>query len=213
MTYGSLVLEYLLPILILSPLGRPWTRRAAITGTWSLHLGIAAVANVGSFCLTMIAYSMFLVSPEDWEWLRGKLAAIRGPNAPAVAALTLPAVDRAQPPKRSPLRWLSHAFLALLVVAAISQVLVENWAVPKCLKHRQPKWIQATIQTFRLNQGWSMFAANAPRDDMWIVVDATTIDGQRIDPYNDLATRYADPTLRTLPPREVKAKLFLAKRR
>ncbi len=201
MTYGSLVLEYLLPILILSPWGRPWTRRAAIAGIWGLHLGIAAVANVGSFSLVMIAYSMFLVSAEDWEWLRGKLVALRGSNAPAVAALTLPTVDPAQTPKRSPLRWLSHAFLALLVVAAISQVLVENWSVPKFLKHQQPKWIQATIQSFRLNQGWSMFASNAPRDDMWIVVDATTIDGRQIDPYNELATRYADPTLRTIPPR------------
>jgi hypothetical protein len=113
----------------------------------------------------------------------------------------LPAGDSAQTLKRSPLRWLSHAFLALLVVAAISQVLVENWSVPKFLKHQQPTWIQATIQTFRLNQGWSMFASNAPRDDMWIVVDATTIDGRQIDPYNELATRYADPTLRTIPPR------------
>ena len=80
-------------------------------------------------------------------------------------------------------------------------MLVENWAVPAFLKHQQPKWIQATIQTFRLNQGWSMFAANAPRDDMWIVVDAVTSDDRHIDPYNELATRYADPTLRTLPPR------------
>jgi hypothetical protein len=201
MTYASLVLEYLLPILILSPWGRPWTRRAAIASIWCLHLGIAAVANVGSFSFVMMAYSMFLVSPEDWDWLRGKLAALRGPNAPAVAALTLPDVDPKRTPTRSPLRWLSHAFLAFLVVAAVSQVLVENWAVPQFLKHPQPKWIQATIQTFRLNQGWSMFASNAPRDDMWIVVDAITIDGRHVDPYNELATQYADPTLRTLPPR------------
>ncbi|MGB8223224.1 MAG: HTTM domain-containing protein [Polyangiales bacterium] len=201
MTYGSLVLEYLLPLLILSPWGRPWTRRAAIACIWSLHLGIAAVANVGSFSLVMIAYSMFLVSPADWAYLRGKLLARRGQGAWVVAALTLPEVDPATTPKQTPLHWLSNAFLAFLVVAAISQVLVENWAVPAFLKHEQPKWVQATIQTFRLNQGWSMFAPNAPRDDMWIVVDAVTSDGRHIDPYNELATRYADPTLQTVPPR------------
>lgn len=159
------------------------------------------MANVGSFSLVMIAYSMFLVSPEDWEYLLGKLLARRGRGAPVVAALTLPQVDPAKTPKHAPLHWLSNAFLAFLVVAVVSQVLVENWAVPAFLKHPPPKWIQATIQTFRLNQGWSMFTANAPRDDMWIVVDAVTGDGRHVDPYNELATRYADPTLRTLPPR------------
>lgn len=201
MTYFSLVIEYLLPLLILSPWGRPWTRRAAIACIWALHLGIAAIANVGSFSFVMIAYSMFLVSPEDWEWLRAKLASHRGEDAPAVAALTLPTVDRSQNPNRSPLRWFSHAFLAFLLVAAVSQVLQENWAVPKFLKHRQPKWIQATVQAFRLNQGWSMFASDAPRHDMWIVVDAVTADGRHVDPYNEFATRYADPTMRTVPPR------------
>lgn len=201
MTYGSLVIEYLLPILILSPWGRPWTRRAAIAGILALHLGIAAVANVGSFSFVMIAYSMFLVSREDWEWLRHKLVSRRGADASAVAALTLPPTDASQKPKRSPLRWLSHAFLAFLLIAAGSQVLTENWSVPKFLKHRQPKWIQATIQTFRLNQGWSMFASDAPRHDMWIVVDAVTSDRRHVDPYNEFATRYADPMLRTVPPR------------
>ncbi len=200
MTYTSLVIEYSLPILILSPWGRPWIRRAAIVGIWALHLGIAAIANVGSFSFVMIAYSMFLVSPEDWEWLRDKLAQRRGEDSPAVAVLTLPSSDASPKPKRSPLRWLSYAFLALLVVAAGSQVLNENWAVPGFLKHPQPEWIQATVQTFRLNQGWSMFAADAPREDMWIVVDAVTIDGRHIDPYNEVAARYSDPALRTVPP-------------
>ena len=201
MTYVSLVIEYLLPILILSPWGRPWTRRAAILGIWALHLGIAAIANVGFFSFVMIGYSMFLVSPEDWDWLRGKLAARRGQSAQSVAALTLPSSDTSQESKRSPLRWLSNAFLVFLAIAAGSQVLTENWAVPGFLKHQQPKWIQATVQTFRLNQGWSMFAANAPRDDMWLVVDAVTVDGRHIDPYNELATRYSDPSLRSIPPR------------
>ncbi|MFW2387343.1 MAG: HTTM domain-containing protein [Polyangiales bacterium] len=201
MSYGSLVIEYLLPILILSPWGRPWTRRAAIAGIWALHLGIAAVANVGSFSFVMMGYSMFLVSPEDWEWLRAKLSLRRGKDARAVAALRLPPEDASSPPKRSPLRWLSNTFLAFLFVAAVSQVLVENWSVPKFLKHRQPKWIQATIETFRLHQGWSMFAADAPRHDMWIVVDAVTADGRHVDPFNEFATRYSDPTLRTVPPR------------
>jgi hypothetical protein len=36
---------------------------------------------------------------------------------------------------------------------------------------------------------------------MWIVVDAVTVDGRHVDPYNAFATRYSEPTMRTLPPR------------
>ena len=199
-TYTSLVLEYLLPFLILSPWGRPRTRRLAIVGIWALHLGIALVANVGVFSFVMIAYSMFLFNPEDWEWLREKLRFRRAEHDPLVAALTLPPSTAPPRPSRRPLRWGANAILAVLVIAATSQVAAENPAISRFIKHEQPKWIKATVMTLRLNQGWKMFAANAPRHDMWLVVDAVTADGRHIDPFNQVASRYADPSLRTLPP-------------
>ncbi|MGB5697412.1 MAG: HTTM domain-containing protein [Polyangiales bacterium] len=201
LTYTSLVIEYLLPILILSPWGRPWTRRAAIVGIWALHLGIAAVANLGLFSFVMIGYSMLLISTEDWQWLRDRLAERRGEGDLIVTALTVDKRSEASRRRRSPLRWVALAILAYLFVVAVSQVLVENAAVPRFLKHQQPAWIQATVMIFRLNQGWSMFARDAPRDDMWIVVDAVTVDGRHVDPFNQMASRYADPELRTIPPR------------
>jgi hypothetical protein len=200
-TYLSLVTEYLLPFLILSPWGRSWTRRAAIAGIWMLHLGIAAVANVGLFSFVMIAYSMFLVSPEDWERLHAKLRSWRPGDDSVLAAFTLPPSDAPSEIPNRLLRWATNTLLAVLVVAATSQVLVENWIVPDFLRHQQPKWIEATVMTLRLNQGWRMFAANAPRDDLWLVVDAETVDGRHIDPVNEVASRYADPSLRSIPPR------------
>jgi len=147
-----------------------------------------------------MAYSMFLVSPEDWEWLRDRLRARRTEDDAAVLALTLPSSDGPPAPSRRPLRWVAHAVLAVLVVAATSQVAAENPAISRFVKHEQPKWIRATVMTFRLNQGWKMFASNAPRHDMWLVVDAVTADGRHIDPLNEVASRYADPSLRTLRP-------------
>ena len=200
-TYTSLVVEYLLPFLIMSTWGRPRTRRVAIAGIWGLHLGIALVANVGVFSFVMIAYSMFLFSPEDWEWLREKRLGRRTEDDPLVRALTLPSSSGAPPaPWRRPLRWGANAVLAVLVLAASSQVAAENPAISQFVKHEQPKWIKQTVMTFRLNQGWKMFASNAPRHDMWLVVDAVTEDGRHIDPFNQVASRYADPTLRTIPP-------------
>ena len=201
MTYFALVLEFALPFLILSPWGRPWTRRAAFVGIWVLHLGIAAVANLGHFSFVMIGYSFLLVSTEDWEWLQRKLAEKRGNDDRWTRRLTLQTDGTLSAPTRSPWRWLEMGVLGFLVVVATSQVLVENPAIPKLLKHDQPKWIRATVQTLRLNQGWRMFAPDAPRFDMWLVFDATTVDGRRVDPFNELASRYADPELRTIPPR------------
>jgi len=201
LTYFSLVIEYLLPWLILSPWGRPWTRRAAILGVLALHLGIAAIANVGLFSIVMIVYSTLLISTEDWDWLRDKLSARRGDRSQLVRALTLPPADAIPALRRSPLRWMTGSMLAYLFVVATSQVLVENPGVPNVLKHEQPQWIRATVQTFRLNQGWMMFASNPPRDDMWLVVDAVAEDGRHIDPLNELGSRHSDPALRTIPPR------------
>ncbi|MEM7436777.1 MAG: HTTM domain-containing protein [Myxococcota bacterium] len=199
LTYLTLVIEYLLPFLIFSPWGRPWTRRAAILGVLALHLGIALVSNVGLFSFVMIAYSTLLVSPEDWEWMRARLAAKRGEDAPIVKAMTVPSPNDPVAP-RSPWRWAAAPLLAFLVVVATSQVLVENPAITRFVKVPQPEWMRASVMIFRLNQGWKMFAANAPRDDAWVVIDAVTEDGRHVDPMNELASRYSDPTLREIPP-------------
>ena len=201
LTYFSLVVEYLLPWLILSPWGHPWTRRAAILGIWALHLGIAAISNVGLFSFVMIAYSTLLISAEDWDWLRDKLAVRRGDRSRLVRALTLPPADAMPAPRRSPFRWVTGPVLAYLFIVATSQVLVENPAVPRFMRLEQPEWIRASVMIFRLNQGWKMFASNAPRDDMWLVIDAVTEDGRHIDPYNEVASLHADPALRTIPER------------
>jgi hypothetical protein len=88
-----------------------------------------------------------------------------------------------------------------LMVVAISQVLVENPAIPRRLRLAQPPAIRAAVDYFRLNQGWSMFAPDAPTQDQWIVVDARTSDGRHVDPFNALASRVADPSLRSIPER------------
>src|SRR5262249_47257162 len=48
---------------------------------------------------------------------------------------------------------------------------------------------------------WGMFAPEAPRDDMHLFVDALTIDGRHVDPYNEVASRVADTPLSRIPER------------
>ncbi|MEZ4228090.1 MAG: HTTM domain-containing protein [Polyangiaceae bacterium] len=72
-----------------------------------------------------------------------------------------------------------------LLVAATSQVLIENRAVPPAIKLQEknrPEVLNATVIYPRMFQGWSMFAPQPPTDDGVIVVDAVTQDGRHIDP-------------------------------
>ncbi len=200
LTYNTLVTEYLLFVLIFARWGRPWTSRAAIVLMWSMHLGIAAVANVGVFSFVMLAYSTLLVRSEDWEWLRARLVSACGERSRLVRALTPSPVEPPERP-RTLLRWSANAILVYLVIAATSQIIVENPAISEILKYEQPRWLKTTVKILRLNQGWKMFAPDAPRVESWVVVDAVTEDGRHVDPFNELGARVSDPTLRTIPPR------------
>jgi hypothetical protein len=57
------------------------------------------------------------------------------------------------------------------------------------------------VAYLRLNQGWSMFAPDAPRSDLTVVVDAATASGRHLDPYNAVGSLVADPRARSVPAR------------
>lgn len=83
---------------------------------------------------------------------------------------------------------LREGLVVLFMLAATSQVLIENRAVPRWMKFRQPELFRAMIQYGRFYQGWSMFAPNPPQRNGLVVVEARTVDGRRIDPLNYAAT-------------------------
>lgn len=81
-------------------------------------------------------------------------------------------------------RYPREGLVIFLWLGFASQSLLENRAFPKYLKWEQPKIFAVPINTFRIFQGWGMFAANPIQEDGALVIDALTIDGLRIDPYN-----------------------------
>jgi hypothetical protein len=310
LTYMTIAVEGALPLLMMSPWGRPWTRRAAIALVFALHAGIAMMANLGLFSPIMMAFSLLLVSAQDWEWLeqwaharpkrhvrlyvrsdsglsfllaralvrfdlfrRIELQPMAAQTAllmvesargtcrelePALRRLcrVLPAgvlwvgiVHLCRPLTGPLLRWVernperveaalglspptaaesraSHADApahtalrafgralaelgaAALLIVATSQTIEENRSIPSWLKQHQPKVIAAAVNYFRLNQGWSMFAPDAPMQDQTIIVDAVTVDGRHVDPLNEVASRVSDPTLRRMPVRLAQAAVF-----
>ncbi|MEM6790181.1 MAG: HTTM domain-containing protein [Myxococcota bacterium] len=75
-----------------------------------------------------------------------------------------------------------EGLLVVLLLFETSQLINENKAFPKPMKHTQPKAIRAVIGYPRLFQGWGMFAPNPIRKDGRVGIDAITVDGRHIDP-------------------------------
>jgi hypothetical protein len=66
-TYGALVVEGSLSVLILSPVFQKWTRRAVLLLVWSLHGFIALSARIGPFSYAMMLFPLLLLGADDFE--------------------------------------------------------------------------------------------------------------------------------------------------
>jgi len=111
---------------------------------------------------------------------------------------SLPGSDvRAAPPSalwsacRRGLGTAREGVVALVMLVAVSQVLLENRAVPEFLKPSwRPAWVEAAVIYPRMFQGWSMFAPSPPIDDGKLVVEGVTKDGRKVDPLTGEAPNY-----------------------
>jgi hypothetical protein len=72
-TWGTLVMEWSLPLLILTPVFQKWAHRVAILFVWSLHGVIALLITLGPFSYSMMVFSLILVHKDEWELLAKKL--------------------------------------------------------------------------------------------------------------------------------------------
>lgn len=77
MTWGTLVIEWVAPILLLVPFFVTWCRRIALLSLASLHIGIFLLMEVGAFAPVMVVSYLVLLTPRDFDlfkrWL-GRLA-------------------------------------------------------------------------------------------------------------------------------------------
>jgi hypothetical protein len=255
LTWGTLVVEGALVVLLISPFLQEKLRPLALVLIWSLHGGIALLTTLGPFSYSMMCFGLLCTTPVMWAWLERqwtaqprvtvrynetsslhrfgvrlaarldlgrvldfevKSGARIGPAELREVVAVLPgwrwfAWLASTPPGFSFVRALAEllagqltssmkpaswpqalkggAWLvrtagpALVLAAVISQLLMENWAVPPQLKPAtRPDWMTDIINYFQVPQGWSMFAPDVPKQDMRLVVDATLADGTHIDP-------------------------------
>ncbi|HXI55891.1 MAG TPA: HTTM domain-containing protein, partial [Polyangia bacterium] len=193
LSYGSLVMEGLLPALILSPWRQTVTRRLAVVFIIALHVGLQLFINVGVFSWTMIAYGPFLLTPADWQALdtRSWLATLGGRLSARTEALVV-RISRACRPSSTPARTSTLAVnpgpespavqqlrrlltlaregaAALMLVVLLTELFIGNPLLSTKVRLWQPGWVKALVAYPRLIQAWTMFAPDAPTVDETVV--------------------------------------------
>jgi hypothetical protein len=220
MTWSALAMEWSLPWLLLSPIATRYTRRAAIALIIMLHTGFGLFMNLGNFVPAMIAYTPNFIPGADWDalarwWRRSPRRAQSwdafrarqsGRVHRAAAYFSLGRSVRVVPPgpfftafaRRVPL--LRELVLVFFVFIAANQLLDENNAAHRVFDHHNAPPVAAAVTYLNLFQGWSMFAPDANKTDINLMVDAVTSDGRHVDPWNEAANpKYPHPGM-TIPP-------------
>jgi len=216
LSFGALAMEASLPLLLLSPFSTRVTRRIAIAVAIALHLGFAVLLNLGLFSFNMIGFFLLLLGDAELRWLARAGAVLATPFRPliewlrGVALLGLAyvrgdVVSSGSSPLRRDLARLApglrEGLVAVFFVVLGAQTSSQNPGVPDALRVEPPYAFRLLVEYPRLFQGWSMFAPDAPTSDLHLVVDAVTADGRHVDPFNQLASRVADPLARAIPER------------
>jgi hypothetical protein len=213
LTWSALTIEGMLPLLLLMPVAQRYARRVCIFLIVSLHVGIGLFFNLGIFAPAMIAFTPLLVPTADWEafesWRNGRAQARTGGQrmvclrlAQVLNALDGQGVVRLRDTKSpEPAPWrqalrarsapLRESTLALLMILATVRTAFDNHAVTHLDGSRQPGVVDTTTTYLQMLQAWLLFAPDAPTTDAAVAVEAVTADGRRVDPLNELASRYS----------------------
>jgi hypothetical protein len=212
LTWGTLAVESLAVLLILSPCETFGSRAIAAVLLPTLHLGFALCLDLGPFPYVMMCFFIPLIPAGVWHRLaerhslapwRRIVAGVRRRLMGVVQELE-PEVQTVQlnPPGDSLLslwpREMAATVVLLSILFAVSQT---NAAVPQPLRLGYPHFARSIIDSTRMFQGWRMFAPEAPFEDFAITVDAITVDGRHVDPYNEVASPNHPRVLHDIPAR------------
>ena len=218
LTYATLAVEWTGFALLITPIQIHKARALAIVLMPGLHLCFALGLNLGTFSPAMMSFFPLLLTRVHWEFidkclrcraaLRARLVHTRTlVRALVTGALQLGAAWLRHAPRVG--RWLAEAATGVLILAIAGEALNDNTSVPAWLRVPQPGWAKVLVEYPRLLQGWRMFAPTPPLSDSMIYIDATTAEGRRVDPYNEVASRQHFPAATVVPERMDQSQFFV----
>ncbi|HTV21399.1 MAG TPA: hypothetical protein VMG12_22080 [Polyangiaceae bacterium] len=189
-TYGTLVIEWMLPVFALYPFG-VWPRVVAFAGALALHGGIALTMTLGPFSYAMLALVLLRLPWPAFQALGRLVPRGLGRRWARARARLVRALRRSRqswarlnrkPPREARWRRVDGVLVLILAYAAIADMGSGNRAFP--LHLARPRWVRAITGYPRFLQRWNMFAPDAPVDDGAGVVDAVTRSGRHVDPFS-----------------------------
>lgn len=188
-SYGALVIECVLPLLLLYPFGA-WTRVAGFGAALLLHGGIALLMTLGPFSYAMLALVALRLPWPALAALGRSLPIALRRRASRWRARVVRRLERARAelarrprPRRPLLGWrpLREGLVLVLSYAALADMGAGNRGFPVHLA--RPRWVRSINGYPRFLERWNMFAPDAPTEDGAGVVDALTKSGRHIDPF------------------------------
>jgi hypothetical protein len=201
LTYASWSIECALPVLLLVPFARRFTRRLAVVLAILLHTGFGLFLNLGVFVPTMVAFAVNFVPAEDWNalerfWARRTRIKARAMGladrlrtlARRFARREAAVASVVATNRRSRMVLLREIAVGVLGCLLGIQALFDNPAVTRLPPNLHPRVLHASVSYLQALQGWGMYSPDAPTTDVNVYVDAITADGRHIDPFNEVAT-------------------------
>lgn len=180
LTYQTLAMEWVLPLLLLCPWWRRWLHLVAAALILALHGGILVMMEVGIFSVAIMAHVPLLVHPRQQG-----------------------AVARAAPRTA---RW-QAAGAALLVYLLLARLSSDLVLYPNRPRLWLPQPLADLTHGLGLWQPWMMFSPDPPARDLIIVTDAVTASGKHFDPWRRIASDNSEP-LKTLPRSSVRSHAY-----
>jgi hypothetical protein len=155
LTYGTLLIEWLAPVLLLGPRTGParWGRTLALAALFGLQTCFWLSLDIGIFPATNLVALVALLPREFWRDTPTK-----------------------RPGRQMGTSRLSKAGASLLIASALT-LNIDDAVGP--WEPLEPAWDLSAHAPFP--QGWSMFAPNPMQVSGWYVIDALQITGERID--------------------------------
>jgi hypothetical protein len=148
--------------------------------------------------------AMVRIAPA--RWLAGTIATTIAWLAKARGVERTSCADGAVRGPSPAARWfgrraaeLREVAIVIVAIALGSQVLTENKAIAERYKPAQPKWMQQVVSYPRLFQGWGMFSPDVPTGERMLYIDALTITGRHVDPFNEAGARTATLPVEQIP--------------
>jgi len=162
LTYGTLTIEGVLPLLLLNPWARRYVHAVAGLLMIALHGGIFLAMEVGSFSAALVSFVPLLWHPRN-EQLRVLVHSRR----------------RA---------WLEISAVYLLLYIGAARLSRDLILFPNRPQLPMSAKLDDATRALGLLQGWMMFSPEPPDRDYVVVTDAVTRNGLHFDPFREVAS-------------------------